>query len=163
MLSTFNKASKKNLSHICLSQELKDDYFVSNSILFGFLHVSEEKLNDPNAVDLIKRMLESDPAKRITIHGALAHPYFWGGEEAVAFICKAVDLILKPELNKVADGGESAIIDELRKDERPVIRGYWKQYLTPYIRKLIDRRSYDAKSLTGLLLAVRDKVSFFFF
>ena len=141
-------------------------YMVSNfnlilskrSILFGYLHVSEEKLNDPSAVDLIKRMLESDPATRITIKGVLGHPYFWKGEEAVSFIIRAVDEIIKPEMAIVAEGGESAILAELRKDERPVIRGYWKQYLTPYVRKLIDRRSYDAKTLVGLLLAVRDKV-----
>lgn len=128
------------------------------SILFGFIHLSEEKLNDPSAVDLIKRMLESDPASRITINGVLRHPYFWKGEEALAFIIKAVDEVLKPEMAKVEEGGESDIINQLKQEERPVIRGYWKQFLTPYIRKLIDRRSYDAKSLTGLLLAVRDKV-----
>jgi hypothetical protein len=81
-----------------------------------------------------------------------------GSEEAVAFICKAVDEVLKPELVKVAEGGESSIVAELRNGEQPIIRGYWKQYLTPYVKKLIERRSYDAKSLTGLLLAIRDKV-----
>lgn len=122
------------------------------------MHLSEEKLNDPSAVDLIKRMLDIDPATRITINGILRHPYFWKGEEAINFIIRAVDEVLKPEMAIVAEGGESSIIDQLKKEERPVIRGYWKQFLTPYVRKLIDRRSYDAKSLTGLLLAVRDKV-----
>lgn len=128
-----------------------------SNILFGFMHLSEEKLNDPSAVDLIKRMLDIDPATRITMNGILRHPYFWKGEEAINFIIRAVDEVLKPEMAIVAGGGESSIIDQLKKEERPVIRGYWKQFLTPYVRKLIDRRSYDAKSLTGLLLAVRDK------
>ncbi|KAK4002203.1 hypothetical protein OUZ56_004046 [Daphnia magna] len=128
-----------------------------SNILFGFLHLSEEKLNDPSAVDLMKRMLDSDPTTRITIKGVLGHPYFMGAEEAIAFICKAVDEVLKPEMNLVNEGGESSIINELRNGEQPIIRGYWKQYLTPYVRKLIERRSYDAKSLPGLLLAIRDK------
>ena len=120
--------------------------------------MSEEKLNDPNAVDLMKRMLDIDPTTRITIKGVLGHPYFMGSEEAVAFICKAVDEVLKPEMNLVEEGCESSIIKELRNGEQPIIRGYWKQYLTPYVKKLIERRSYDAKSLPGLLLAIRDKV-----
>lgn len=128
------------------------------SILFGFLHLSEEKLNDPSAVDLIKRMLDSDPATRLTINGVLNHPYFWGGEQAIAFICQAVDDVLKPELDKVQAGEESAIINHLKEGERPVVRGNWKQFLTPYVKKLIERRNYDAKSLPDLLVAIRDKV-----
>ena len=106
----------------------------------------------------MKRMLDIDPTTRITLKGVLGHPYFMGSEEAVAFICKAVDEVLKPEMNLVEEGCESSIIKELRNGEQPIIRGYWKQYLTPYVKKLIERRSYDAKSLPGLLLAIRDKV-----
>jgi serine/threonine protein kinase len=65
--------------------------------------LSEEKLNDPNAVDLMKRMLDIDPTTRITIKGVLGHPYFMGSEEAVAFICKAVDEVLKPEMSLVEE------------------------------------------------------------
>lgn len=105
-------------------------------------------------------MLDSDPATRITIKGVLDHPYFWSGEKAIAFICRAVDEVLKPELEKVQAGEESAIINHLKQEERPVVRGNWKQFLTPYVKKLIERRAYDAKSLPDLLLAIRDKVQY---
>lgn len=129
-----------------------------SNILFGSYHLSEEKLNDPSAVDLIKRMLDPDSDTRITVEGVLDHPYFWSGDRALSFVIRAVDEVIKPEMKKAENGEQSAILEELTKEERPIVRGYWKEYLTPCIRRLMDRKSYDARTLTGLLLAIRDKV-----
>lgn len=83
--------------------------------------------------------------RRITLKDALSHPFFWNGEKAITFITKVVDNILKPILATGKD--ENEIIKQLVEIERPIIRGFWSQYLTPCVRALIDRKAYDAKTL----------------
>ena len=115
----------------------------NSNILFGFYHL------DPNldlvTLDLITQMLEQEPIRRITLKDALNHPFFWNGEKAIAFITKVVDSVLKPILATAKD--ENQIIKQVVEIERPIIRGFWSQYLTPCVRALVDRKSYDAKTL----------------
>jgi hypothetical protein len=83
--------------------------------------------------------------RRIALKDALNHPFFWNGEKAIAFITKVVDNILKPILTTGKD--ENEITKQLVEIERPIIRGFWSQYLTPCVRALVDRKAYDAKTL----------------
>lgn len=103
-----------------------------SNILFGYYHLSEEKLNDPMAVDLVRRMLEPDSDKRISAQGVLAHPWFWDSEQSIQFITRVADQVLKPALDAVAAGGEpDPWVFAMNAEERSIVRGYWKQFLTP--------------------------------
>lgn len=86
----------------------------------------------------------------------MEHPFFWNGEKAVAFITNIVDNVLKPimasKTEAINETGENEILKQLAEIERPIIRGFWNQYLTPGVRALCDRKSYDAKSLVTQFL-----------
>ena len=103
-----------------------------SNILFGHLHLSEEKVNDPTAIDLLRRMLEGDPEKRISVKGVLGHPWLWNSEKSIAFIVKVADEIVKPSMAAVEAGGNpDPLLEDVSAHERAIVRGYWKQFLTP--------------------------------
>ena len=109
-----------------------------SNILFGYYHLSEEKLNDPMAIDLMRRMLEPDPEKRISAKGVLAHPWFWDSEQSIQFISLVSDQICKPAFDAVAAGGQpDPFVFNMTAEERAIVRGYWKQFLTP-VRLLLS-------------------------
>jgi serine/threonine protein kinase len=54
---------------------------------------------DPLALDLIEKLLEYDPAKRISAKTALDHPYFDDLSDAVKDACRPPELGLAGELH----------------------------------------------------------------
>jgi serine/threonine-protein kinase/endoribonuclease IRE1 len=55
--------------------------------------------SDFAAIDLIQKMLKTDPAERITIKQVLAHPYFWDEERSLTFLqvsCKLLEIKSEP-------------------------------------------------------------------
>lgn len=102
-----------------------------SNILFGHMHLSVEKVNDPTAIDLIRRMLDPNPEKRLTAKGVLSHPWFWNSEKSIAFICKVADEVIKPAMAIEAAGGVNPLLEDVTPEERAIVRGYWKQFLTP--------------------------------
>ena len=117
--------------------------------------------------DLIERMIEKEPQKRITITEILSHPCFWKPEESLNYIIAAVDRRLKNEKHKDKQAkGSSPLINLLEHNSHTVTSGDWKAKLSRIIQGKVDvgqggkkkKPIYDSTSIYDLLLCIRDKV-----
>ena len=115
-----------------------------------------------NLKDLIERMIEKEPVKRLSTTDVMAHPFFWDAEKALNYIISNVNNKLKPETPKDNDTSRRIDLIRLLEHESHVItEGNWKAKLSPAIQKNIDcgEEKYDSSSIFDLLLCICDKVS----
>ena len=130
----------------------------------------DDEQNQPHydLKDLIERMIEKEPEKRMTTKEILSHPYFWDAVKSLTYIRTAVDEKLKSEkLKHKRNRGSSVLINLLENNSDVVTGGNWKNRLTPNIRITVDfgqgrklkNPIYDGASVYDLLLCIRDKVT----
>ena len=122
------------------------------NILVGNCTMS--KLNGPNSeteTNLIKAMVNICQNNRPPASAILRHPIFWKKEKVLNFLQDASDRLDSEEK-------DSAVVLSIERKNSDVIRQNWYNILDPQIRDdLRSRRTYDSKSVSGLLRALRNK------
>ena len=111
------------------------------------------KLDDmPEAADLVRRMLASDPDVRPTAAQVCRHPFFWSAQRRLEFL---VDLSDRLEHESVT----AAPVLALEASASIVVgRGGWDRNLDPGLLLDMNKyRKYDSHCVRDLLRVVRNK------
>ena len=106
----------------------------------------------PDALDLVRRMLASDPDQRPTAAQVCRHPFFWSAQRRLEFL---VDLSDRLEQEPVT----SAAVLALEASAALVVgRGGWDRCLDPgLLQDMSKYRKYDTQCVRDLLRVVRNK------
>ena len=115
--------------------------------------------SDFTAIDLIQKMLKTNPAERITIKQVLAHPYFWDEERSLTFLqvsCKLLETQSAPN---------NPLMEALEAGKEQIFAGQWPNHLTASVKEdfftgmLRMKNKKEVKtSVFYLLKAIRNKV-----
>jgi serine/threonine-protein kinase/endoribonuclease IRE1 len=115
--------------------------------------------SDFAAIDLIQKMLKTNPAERITIKQVLAHPYFWDEERSLTFLqvsCKLLEAQSAPN---------NPLMAALEAGKVQIFAGQWPNHLTAAVKEdfftgmLRMKNKAEVKtSVFYLLKAIRNKV-----
>jgi serine/threonine-protein kinase/endoribonuclease IRE1 len=116
--------------------------------------------SDFPAIDLIQKMLKTNPAERITIKQVLAHPYFWDEERSLTFLqvsCKLLEAQSAPN---------NPLMEALEAGKEQIFAGQWPNHLTAAVKedfftgkfRMKDKKEVKT-SVFYLLKALRNKVS----
>ena len=111
------------------------------------------KLDDmPDAADLVRRMLASDPDLRPTAAQVCRHPFFWSAQRRLEFL---VDLSDRLEHEAVT----AAPVLALEASAATIVgRGGWDRNLDPGLLLDMNKyRKYDSHCVRDLLRVVRNK------
>ena len=111
------------------------------------------RLDDmPDAADLVRRMLASDPDLRPTAAQVYRHPFFWNAQRRLEFL---VDLSDRLEHESVT----AAPVLALEANAATVVgRGGWDRNLDPGLLLDMNKyRKYDSHCVRDLLRVVRNK------
>ena len=114
---------------------------------------------DFTAIDMIQKMLKTNPAERITIKQVLAHPYFWDEERSLTFLqvsCKLLETQSAPN---------NPLMEALEAGKEQIFAGQWPNHLTASVKEdfftgmLRMKNKKEVKtSVFYLLKAIRNKV-----
>ncbi|KAK9447041.1 uncharacterized protein V1518DRAFT_422067 [Limtongia smithiae] len=105
------------------------------------------------ACDLIKQMLDRDPAKRPTAVDVLMHPYFWSSQKRLNFLLDVSDRFEIEQRDP-----PSALLQELESDPKNVVHNDWYRCLDrSLIENLGKYRKYHTDKVLDLLRALRNK------
>jgi len=106
----------------------------------------------PDAADLVRRMLASDPDLRPTAAQVCRHPFFWSAQRRLEFL---VDLSDRLEHEAVT----AAPVLALESSAATVVgRGGWDRNLDPGLLLDMNKyRKYDSHCVRDLLRVVRNK------
>lgn len=114
--------------------------------------VSLQGCSDPEAVDLIERMLEMDPLKRPTCDQILAHPWFWSIDRKLAFLADVSD-----RLERAGDR-RSPTHRHLESNRQLIIGSSWTLQVDQALSDDLGKyRKYFGNSVQDLLRAMRNK------
>lgn len=128
-----------------------DRYSREGNILKG--KVSLDSVSDAEGRDLIRKMLDLDPRKRIRTENVLRHPFFWANDKKIEFLLKVSD-----KLNFLSR--DSAEVAEFEKSSRVVFNGLseWRsQFDSQFFANINTFRRYDSSKLMDLLRVIRNK------
>ena len=122
------------------------------NILAGNYTMSElTGRNSETETNLIKAMVNICPNNRPPASAILKHPIFWKKEKVLNFLQDVSDRL-------DSDEKDSSVVLSIERKNSDVIRQNWYNILDPQIRDdLRSRRTYDSKSVSGLLRALRNK------
>ncbi|GMM34708.1 bifunctional endoribonuclease/protein kinase [Saccharomycopsis crataegensis] len=121
--------------------------------LSGIRFTNGYKSVGAEAKDLISKMLESNPKKRLTAEEVLKHPFFWSNDKKVEFLLKVSD-----KLNIVAR--DAPLIHEFESGSETVFNGSseWKsQFDEAFFANINTFRKYDSTKVMDLLRVIRNK------
>ncbi|KAL3698877.1 hypothetical protein R1sor_012953 [Riccia sorocarpa] len=111
----------------------------------------------PEAMDLIERLLDPCPQKRLPAQDVLRHPLFWDAEKRLAFlkdVSDRVELEIKDQ--------SSTLMGELESLEPYVLCGGWDSKLDQaLLQNIRGYRRYNFHSVRDLLRVVRNKANHF--
>lgn len=131
---------------------------------FGAVHDRERNIidgnydlallqNHPDAVDLISRMIDSDPTRRPTANEILAHPFFWNETMRLDFLNHLGERIQNPRGQKLLHHLE------LRKETAFGGKSLWNATLPSVLLDDLSkaRKKYDFSKLSECLRMMRNK------
>ena len=138
------------------------------------LEVKHQELNDQGKneqllqMDLLMRMLKSEPELRPSAKKVLSHPLFWDDKRCLEFILamrKKFDVLdpkfkrkIKDEHQKVLDATPTVLNLKVALDsDKSVVNNDWIAKLDAILEQEFIR-NYDKKSVSDLLRAMRNKV-----
>ncbi|KAI3831315.1 hypothetical protein MKX03_034101 [Papaver bracteatum] len=111
----------------------------------------------PEAVDLLSRLLDSDPEVRPKALDVLHHPFFWNSETRLAFLRDTSDRV-ELEDREV----ESDLLNALEAVAPVALGGKWDEKMEPEFISNIGRyRRYKYDSTRDLLRVIRNKLNHF--
>lgn len=106
------------------------------------------------AIQLIKDMINHDPAIRPKASTVKNHPLFWDTERILSFLQDVSDRVEKEDLS-------TAPLKELERNAKFVVKNDWSDHLDPEVTADLRRyRGYHGFSVRDLLRALRNKVSY---
>ncbi|KAL8143442.1 hypothetical protein V2J09_016474 [Rumex salicifolius] len=109
----------------------------------------------PEAVDLLSRLLDSDPKMRPTAHQVLNHPLFWESELRLSFLRDVSDRIELEDREVVSD-----ILIALESVAPRALGTHWDRKLeAAFINNIGHYRRYKYDSVRDLLRVMRNKLN----
>ncbi|KAM8960391.1 serine/threonine-protein kinase/endoribonuclease IRE2 [Pelodytes ibericus] len=118
---------------------------------YSLPQLQDETYENVVALDLIEKMISSDPLLRPSAQRVLKHPFFWRREKQLQFFQDVSDRIEK-------EAQESPLIVTLESGARNVVRINWRLHISvPLQTDLRKFRSYRGNSVRDLLRAMRNK------
>ena len=153
-------------------EKIRTNYDVIQSHLTDLENSSESNM-DSFMFDLFKSILKLDPTQRPSLKSILNHPFFWEASKCMDFIlsiCKKLE-ILNPNFRKKlikrisvhndinSQTPRLILLKEKLNENVMVINNDWKLHLDDVL--MTDfQKGYVGTSVTELLRAIRNKVSF---
>ncbi|RZC71426.1 hypothetical protein C5167_034613 [Papaver somniferum] len=111
----------------------------------------------PEAVDLLSRLLDSDPEARTKALDVLNHPFFWNSETRLAFLRDTSDRV-ELEDREV----ESDLLNALEAVAPVALGGKWDEKMeSDFISNIGRYRRYKYDSTRDLLRVIRNKLNHF--
>eukprot|EP00045_Choanoeca_perplexa_P011726 m.125461 g.125461 ORF g.125461 m.125461 type:complete len:825 (-) comp15741_c0_seq2:311-2785(-) len=109
-------------------------------------------ISDNCLQDLIVRLLQHNPAKRLPISQALNHPWFWTGKKTLDFLLHVSDRLEK-------EAKTHRYVTALEAGSARLFGNDWRSPLSNQLLSDLQRfRKYDWTSVIDLLRAIRNKV-----
>lgn len=106
----------------------------------------------PDAVDLLERMLQSDPLRRPSSREVCLHPFFWSSAQRLDFLMEFSDRLEQEPANSLlmlaVEGNAGRVIGGSRWDRR---------LDQPLLEDMGKYRKYDLNSVRDLLRVIRNK------
>ncbi|KAJ1562926.1 bifunctional endoribonuclease/protein kinase ire1 [Cladochytrium tenue] len=107
------------------------------------------------ARDLVRRMIQRDPARRPSAAAALHHPFFWSAAERLAFLQDVSD---QAEAEPRGGDTPSPLLRQLERGAAKVVGRDWTARLDrALVEDLGKFRKYDGALLRDLLRSLRNK------
>jgi len=107
--------------------------------------------DQPEACDLVARMIQPDPSLRPTMEAVLQHPFFWSADRRLRFLLEASDFL-------EAQDRKSSVVLALEDGGRAIVGTSWQARMDPIFNAELRRfRTYEGNSTLALLRAIRNK------
>ncbi|KAJ3632089.1 hypothetical protein Zmor_022110 [Zophobas morio] len=111
--------------------------------------------NNPEALNLIAKMISLECSERPTIKEVLKHPFFWSNKKKLQFLTDLSDWV---ETEKFESS--SNLLSLLQKNASQIYGANWKTFLhEELVENLEQFRSYHGWRLRDLLRCIRNKKS----
>ncbi|KAI3922916.1 hypothetical protein MKW98_007047 [Papaver atlanticum] len=111
----------------------------------------------PEAVDLLSRLLDSDPEVRPKALDVLHHPFFWNSETRLAFLRDTSDRVELEDRE-----AESDLLKALEAVAPVALGGKWDEKMeSDFISNIGRYRRYKYDSTRDLLRVIRNKLNHF--
>nr|GMC94736.1 serine/threonine-protein kinase/endoribonuclease IRE1a isoform X1 [Ipomoea batatas]GMC96751.1 serine/threonine-protein kinase/endoribonuclease IRE1a isoform X1 [Ipomoea batatas] len=106
--------------------------------------------HNPEAVDLLSRLLHHNAEKRPKAAEVIAHPLFWTSEKRLSFLRDTSDMLEREDW-------DSEILEALEATSRVSMRGRWHLKMHPQLLEtILWYRDYSFDSVQDLLRAIRN-------
>ena len=108
------------------------------------------------ALDIVSRMIRTEPSRRPRAHQIKSHPYFWEADCKLDFLNEFSDRVQLSIKNK--ERLHVAINASLTSDGQPLVGNSWEQSLHPVlIADISQHRKYDFQCISECLRMIRNK------
>ena len=98
------------------------------------------KITDPNATDLISRMLQANPENRIPIDKTLCHPFFWSADKSLTFIVAS-----KKVLDDLSKQRDPISTRDIEANKNLLFTDNWVDQLTNIVKLELRQGRYGPK------------------
>jgi len=103
------------------------------------------------ALNLIEKMIGSEPSLRPPASAVLKHPMFWSKDKVLTFLQDVSDRVDKED-------ADSALLAALERNRMDIVKGNWLEVLDEHVHDdLRKHRTYKGHSVRDLLRALRNK------
>jgi serine/threonine protein kinase len=115
------------------------------------------EITDPNAIDLISRMLQTKPENRTSIDKTECHPFFWSADKSLAFIVASKKVL--EDLSKQQDPISTR---DIEANKNLLFKDSWVDQLSDIVKQELQGRygpkGDQKKYVYHLIITIRNLV-----